>query len=213
MFLSILDSSSAGGTDGLSKTVVAAVIAALGYVGKLLTDSWIKHQGTKRERRVQLIELQSLLRATKVSFQIQNAHAIRLLELLKTRIPELDTSSGYDRTLSQAFAKMNQEEQDLHAIIRSITVNSLLPGNTALLKWLGDDRYFKAQYGGGRELHVLAAKLAELQTHLILWNAKYEIWITDHPERALVYMVDEQAHGIGFPSGIDEAVANALTVI
>ena len=100
MFLSILDSSSAGGADGLSKTVVAAVIAALGYVGKLLTDSWIKHQGTKRERRVQLIELQSLLRATKVSFQIQNAHAIRLLELLKTRMPELDTSGGYDRTLS-----------------------------------------------------------------------------------------------------------------
>jgi len=52
-----------------------------------------------------------------------------------------------------------------------------------------------------------------LQTHLILWNAKYDIWITDHPERALVHMVDEQAHGIGFPSGIDEAVANALTVI
>ena len=55
--------------------------------------------------------------------------------------------------------------------------------------------------------------IAELQTHLILWNAKYDIWITDHPERALVYMVDEQAHGIGFPSGIDEAVTNSLTVI
>lgn len=213
MFLSILDSSSAGGADALSKTVVAAVIAALGYVGKLLTDAWIKHQATKRERRVLLVELQSRLRATKVSFQIQNTHAIRLFELLKARMPELDTSVGYDRTLSQAFAKMNQEERDLHAMIRSITVNSLRPANGALLKWLSGDRYFKAQYGGARELRVLAAKLAELQTHLILWNAKYEIWIIDHPERALVYMVDEQAYGTGFPSGIDEAVAQALMII
>jgi hypothetical protein len=38
--------------------------------------------------------------------------------------------------------------------------------------------------------------------------AKFEYWIPDKPERALVFMADENEHGIGFPLGIDDLVAS-----
>ena len=36
----------------------------------------------------------------------------------------------------------------------------------------------------------------------MLWHAKYEAWIPNHPEHALVYMADEKHHGLGFPGAI-----------
>lgn len=58
----------------------------------------------------------------------------------------------------------------------------------------------------------------------LLWNAKYESWIPEQPEHALVYMDDEKRHGVGFPKrreaiiegkrvtmdGVDVEVARAL---
>jgi hypothetical protein len=41
----------------------------------------------------------------------------------------------------------------------------------------------------------------------VLWRAKYEFWIPDKPERAIVYMADEQQHGVGFPTGIEVLIA------
>jgi len=49
-----------------------------------------------------------------------------------------------------------------------------------------------------------------LQAHLLLWLAKYEIWIPASPEHALVYLADEKEHGVGFPRGLDELVDATL---
>ena len=208
-----INSALGNGVDWLSKTLWGAVIAALGYVGKLVSDSWLERQRSKRERRTHLIELQSLLRATKVSFVVQNQHARRLKSMLQEHTPGLDTGGGYDRAFAESWSAMVPKEKELHSLIRSITVNSLRPGNSALTAWLSRDSYFKAQYGKRNALGALADKLAELQTHLILWHAKYEMWIPDHPEHSLVYLADEEDHGIGFPGDLDPTVAKVLTLI
>jgi hypothetical protein len=39
---------------------------------------------------------------------------------------------------------------------------------------------------------------------------KYETWIPRNPKHALVYMADEQQHGLGFPDGIDQLVDEVL---
>jgi len=80
----------------------------------------------------------------------------------------------------------------------------------ALLAWLRSDAYFKAQFQRDDEYGKLAKLLSQLQVHLLLWMSKFEMWIPGRPEHALVYMADEEAHGIAFPAGIDEVVASLL---
>lgn len=58
--------------DWLGGAVVGAVIAVLGYVGKLIVESWIAVCEARNVRRSRLVELRSLLRAAWVSFSIQN---------------------------------------------------------------------------------------------------------------------------------------------
>lgn len=61
----------------------------------------------------------------------------------------------------------------------------------------------------------MAAELSELlnqlDAHLLLWLAKYEGWIPNRPDHALVYLADEEEHGLGFPNGIEETLAAVLS--
>ncbi len=195
----------------LGAAVIGAVVAALGYVGKLTVETWQSIRNAQHARRARLVELQSLLRAGRVSFTIQNSHAQRLASMIRKEHAELvEEEKGYERIFSKAYNAFTPDEKELHAIIRSITVYSLRPTNQSLLDWLKHDTYFKAQKPSQGILGELAEKLAVLEAHIILWHAKYETWIPDVPEHALVYLADEEEHGIGFPSGIDEVVRKAL---
>ena len=195
----------------LGAAVIGAVVAALGYVGKLIIESWLAIREAQNARRARLVELQSLLRAAWVSFAVQNNHAKCLLSMVQEKHPGLiGTEEGYERSFSKAYGAFTLDEKELHAIIRSITIYSLRPTNQSLSKWLQSDTYFKAQKPSQGILGELAEKLATLEAHLILWHAKYETWIPDTPGHALVYLADEEEHGIGFPSGIDEVVRKAL---
>ncbi len=195
----------------LGTAVIGAVVAALGYVGKLIIESAIAIRAARNARRARLVELQSLLRASWVSFSVQNDHAKRLLLMVRENHPGLaETEKGFDRAFSTAYMEFKPDEKELHAIIRSITIYSLRPTNQSLSNWLKNDTYFKAQKPSHGIFGELAEKLAALEAHLILWHAKYETWIPETPQHALVYLADEEKHGIGFPSGIDEVVRKAL---
>jgi hypothetical protein len=195
----------------LGAAVIGALVAALGYVGKLIIESWQGIREAQNARRARLVELQSTLRAAWVSFAVQNNHAKRLLLMIQETHPDLiATEEGYERMFSKAFKVFTPDEKELHAIIRSITVHSLRSTNESLSNWLKSDTHFKSQKRSQGILGELAEKLAALEAHLILWHAKYEAWIPDNPEHALVYMADEEGHGVGFPSGIDEVVRKAL---
>jgi hypothetical protein len=99
-------------------------------------------------------------------------------------------------------------ERELHDIIRTITINTLRPTNQALLTWVQQDVVFKGRRRGADR--QFAKKLSDLEAHVLLWHAKYEAWIPQKPEHALVYLADEQSHGLGFPTGLDEMVEKAL---
>lgn len=196
----------------LGAAVIGGVVAALGYVGKLIIESWLSIHEASNARRAKLVELQSLLRAAWVSFDVQNNHAKRLLSMVRKNHTDLiETEKGYERIFSKIHEKFTPDEKELHAIIRSITVHSLQPTNLSLSNWLKNDTYYKAQKSSNSGLGELAKKLANLEAHLILWHAKYETWIPNNPEHALVYLADEEKHGVGFPTGIDEVVHKILT--
>jgi len=194
----------------LGAGIVSAAVAALAYVFRIFLD-WIGAVRERhRQRRSALVQLQSLLRAAKASFDTQQKHVRSLFE----SIPERDANApslelGYEDFLTKAHPLMTAEERERHGIIRGYTEHVLRPTNAAMLEWIKRDTFFGSQAGEG-VLGALAKNLAALEIHLLMWNAKYEVWIPGRPDHALVYLDDEEEHGIAFPHGIDSVVDRAL---
>jgi hypothetical protein len=178
----------------LSSALFGAAIAAIGYVAKSLIELYVEYRARQRERRSQLIRLRSLLSVTRVSFDIQLGHARRLSSMLKHRNASLDDKGGFEEIFEDAYATFTSEEKELHTIIRSITAHSTRPANAAIVSWLEKDTYFQGQPHGDNFGRQMAEALGKLDTHLRLWEAKYQVWIPDHPEHALVFLADEKEH-------------------
>jgi len=191
--------------------LLAAFIAALGFIGKTAADLILRYRETARERRSRLIELYTLIRAGDAAFKVQRDLRIRLANQLRQRLPETaQLPRGFDRLFTSTYSNMNDEERQLHLLIRTMTVHTFRPLNQSLLEWLRSDRYFRAIAPSHRRLGKLALFLAQLEAHLIIWNAKYEVWIPDHPERAIVFLADEEKHGVQFPKKGATILAKAL---
>jgi len=68
--------------------LLAAVVAALGFVGKTIVDLVLRLREAARERTSRLIELYALLRAGDVAFAVQRELRKRLADRLRDRLPE-----------------------------------------------------------------------------------------------------------------------------
>jgi hypothetical protein len=196
----------------LSTGILGTALAALGYAAK---EIWALAKLTveeRRQRRARLIQLQSLLYAARASYLIQVKHRERLFESIKQScaaiLPNPSEEYPFDEIFSRAFPKLDAQQRQLHSIIRGITIHSLRPLNESTLQWLREDTYFRAATG---RLARLASRLSDLENHLLLWMAKYKVWMEDE-SRTLVYMADENEHGLGFPTGIEQLVEEALCI-
>src|SRR5262245_1078748 len=180
--------------------VIGAAAAALGYVGKSVVE-W--GQAKRKEHAstiAQLQQLDSLLKAAHALYIIQQAQAKRLMADLRANHPqEYLGSKGYDKTMERCYDVMSKKERELHRIIRAYTEHSLRKVNQAMSDWCGADEVFKTGLAPSSRKRELADRLFALEIHLMLWHAKYESWIPNHDKHALVYLNDEEKHGLGFP--------------
>ncbi len=189
-----------------------AVVAALGYVGKLAIETWREWRKSEAQTLAQLFRLQALLQAGRTAFAVQRELAGRLAaQLRKSPAYDVPETVGLERLFSQMRASFRPEERELHEVIRAYTEHVMYPLNEALAEWLqGDVRYrIITRRTSEREIR-LAELLNALDAHLLLWRAKYQRWIPDQPDHALVYLDDEERHGLGFPRGLDVAVDAVL---
>jgi hypothetical protein len=197
---------------GIDATVAAAVLAGLGYVAKQFIDLVNARLAIRRARKANLLKLHALLRAGRVIFEVQNRLVRELVDQLARNHPELVQGDSFEDILVSARSKYTAAEAQQHSVIRGQTTHALHNINTEISQWLSDDQYFKTYTEGSRlfrrpKFKQLAYMLAILEAHLRLWHAKYEAWIPEHPEHALVYLDDEARHGVGFPIGLDDLVA------
>jgi hypothetical protein len=200
-------------SDLTTKLGLGAVIASGGYVAKLLIQEWTNWRHKREIRHARLLQLRSLLNAARYAYNIQLQHRNALAERLQARNPtdrRTLAAEGYEQLFATHFETFTPAESELHALIRGLTVHGLRPNNSAIGKWLADDSDFRVQSAGKGTRGELADKLNLLANHLLSWDAKYEMWIPNHPEHALVYLADEKRHGVGFPRGIEDLVQNAL---
>jgi len=187
----------------LAAPVLGAVLAALGYIGTRIYEQWLEWSKVKRERRVKLLQLRSLLNAGKAAFDIQNELAIQLEKSLHSNQNFAD-GIGYDDVFAKNFGMFTNDQKELHNIVRGYSEYALFPINSATQKWLTEDTYFKGR------ADTLARVLSQLEAHITLWLAKYAVWLKDKPQHALVYLEDEKKHGLGFPHEVDALVKQAL---
>jgi hypothetical protein len=185
--------------------LVGAVLAALGFVGKLLVDQFMQWRTTQQARQASLVRLQSLLLASRRVFELQADLRDPLCDEFEAAEPTL-AGQPYDEVLARGYKSATEEQKLRHGLIRQYTISALRPLNKAMSDWLAADAYYKLSTHEG-DLGNLSLCLRTLDAHLILWLAKYDYWIPDRPERALVYMADENRHGAGFPGEIDLHVA------
>lgn len=195
--------------DWFGAAVIGALLAALGYVGKQIAEGLLELRKRRNLRRARLVELLALIRAGDTAFRVQSEKCREL----RARILERDPASSelsYDRLFAGAFPTLPPRDREQHDLIRAYTVHTFRPLNEALLAWLKADTDFRVWRDGTSPRSRLARYLADLEAHLLLWQAKYVAWIPDHPERALVFLGDEERHGTGFPKGGAEIVKGVL---
>ncbi len=119
--------------DWLGTAMVGAVIAALGYVAKMILEWWAEMREARRARRARLVALLALLQSSRVSFEIQNDHAQRLLGMIHHNHPGLGVEGqGYEWAFAAAYPQFTPEELELHSIIRGITIHAL---REAAVQW------------------------------------------------------------------------------
>jgi hypothetical protein len=189
--------------DPVIGAIVAGGLAALGYLGRLLVEAWRDWRSRRAERLARLLELQALLRASKVAFVIQRQLAGRLADGLRAEHPtDLPGDPGLERMFSHLYDSFSANDRDLHAVIRGYTVSALHSVNTEMAAWLKSDTSFKTATGNSDDPAGLAEQLHRLEAHLLLWLAKYDAWIPDRPDHALVYLADEERQGLGFQLAI-----------
>jgi hypothetical protein len=184
----------------LGAAVIGAVFAVAGYLAKSGVDWWQSKRAEHAATIAHLQNLQALLRTSRAVFDIQAEKRNELMNLLKQSHPkESGSDAGYEEIFSRCFSTMNEQEKELQGIIRAYSEHSMRSVNQALSDWLKADTRFKTGNVPSVRSRELAAELFALEMHLLLWHAKYESWIPKSPEHALIYMNDEQKHGVGFP--------------
>lgn len=191
--------------------LLGALIASLGYVGKTTTDLFLKINQNSRDRRSRLAELYAVIRAGDAAFNAQTRLRFSLARQLQSRLSgSLHPREGHESLFAATFPLMNDDERRIHALIRAMTVHTIHPLNQTLLQWLRNDNHYRSASPADRKLGRLAVYLAQLEAHLVIWIAKYEAWIPEHPEHALVFLADEEEHGVGFPASGALIIAKVL---
>ncbi len=195
----------------LTAPAVAAAVAASSYLAKLVVGAIDAIRRRRAELLTQLIQLEAVLDASRAAHLTQRDLRNRLLDLLRAKHPETyDDTRGAEWNLQRHFQFFDDDERALHRVIRGYTEHAIRPLNIDTLAWLDTDDVFRAGRAK-QQPPELTDKLRQLHKHLLLWVAKYEVWIPDEPHHALVYMADEERHGIGFPRGIEDVVRATIT--
>src|SRR5262249_55881562 len=146
-------------------------------------------------------------------YRVQAVLRDRLFNAVRKRDQELaKITSGYEAVFEAAFSTMTEAERQLHAVVRGYTVNGLKPLTEAMAKGLQADTEFKLATSRRPSDVNVARHLAKLEPHLLMWLAKYAAWIPDSPAHALVYLADEEDHGVPFPKGIERTIEESLGI-
>jgi hypothetical protein len=195
--------------------VTTGFTALVGFFVKYGVDLFNSRKQLNNERIRKLEDLKGMLEESKNLFIMQNKLVKRLVNEVRTRMNLDETSvyGGYEHFLTENYDVMTDVEKDTHSVIRGTTMNSVNIVNEELQKWITSDKEFKinsvkklreSEFG-----EKFSDSLSQLELHLNLWRDKYTVWMNNE-KHCVVYLDDEERHGVSFPKGIEDLVDEAL---
>lgn len=196
-------------------SVTTGFTALVGFFVKYGIDLFNSRKQLNNERIRKLEDLKGMLEESKNLFIMQNKLVKRLVNEVRTRmnLDETSISGGYEHFLTENYDAMTDVEKDTHSVIRGTTMNSVNIVNEELQKWITNDKEFKinsvkklreSDFG-----ETFSHSLSQLELHLNLWRDKYTVWMKNE-KHCVVYLDDEERHGVSFPKGIEDLVDEAL---
>ncbi len=186
-----------------------ALLGGTSYLVRSLHGWWTQRRKERGELVASLHRIAAHLRTSKSLVDVQFDLRDRLYDSMQGLLPGEAGNLGYEAAFTLMHEQFTNEQKDLHGMVRAITVNGLCPVNQAVSEWLDQDTIFKTGMAPLKSPDAFASWLRQLELHLTLWHAKYRYWIPD-ARHALVYLADEEDHGVRFPVGIDDIVDAAL---
>lgn len=200
----------------LMTTLTTGLTAALGVAGKYVWDYAMEKRALRQTRIAKLEKLKGLLNESNGLFNMQNKLVCRLALDVQTRLNPsgslVETTVGYEAFFVQNYDAFTEVEKDSHAMIRATTLNSINRVNDEMLKWMEDSLDLKSntvkclKKTCGKEL---GDALSQLELHLNLWQDKFAIWMKNE-KHCVVYLADEEHHGVGFPKEVGALVDAAI---
>ncbi len=166
------------------------------------------------DRLASIIELSTLLTTSRIIFITQNKMAQKLvLPLMKQHGDKILDGMSINEILAKLYPKFTEDQIAQHKNIRAWSIHLMMPINQEIINWLENDTLFRTTYISAKDStkRLLANKLIELHAHLLLWKGKYNALIPEENSNAIVYLADEERHGIGFPGGLDELIQKMMT--
>src|SRR6476619_4832755 len=162
----------------VGEAVLGAITAAVGYLGKSVHDDLKSRRASRQAAVEQLRLLKSLLDESWSIFQSQNYQARTLMELVKMNHADtFQPGLGFDETFRRLYPSFSEEERELHALIRSTSINSMHRLNTELRAWIRTNDVYKREPQPSPGRIALARELQMLELHLNQWHDKYEALI------------------------------------
>jgi hypothetical protein len=195
--------------------ITTGFTALVGFFVKYGMDLFNSRNQLNNDRIRKLEDLKGMLEESKNLFIMQNKLVKRLVNEIRTRLnlDENSVSNGYEHFLTENYDAMTEVEKDTHSVIRGTTMNSVNIVNEELQKWITSDKEFKinsvkklreSEFG-----ETFSDSLSQLELHLNLWRDKYTVWMNNE-KHCVVYLDDEERHGVSFPKGIEDLVDEAL---
>ncbi|MDA0798349.1 MAG: hypothetical protein O2884_06740 [Chloroflexi bacterium] len=178
-----------------------ALLGGASYLVRSLHGWWTQRRKERGELVASLHRIAAHLRTSKSLVDVQFDLRDRLYDSMQGLLPGEAGNLGFEAAFTLMHEQFTNEQKDLHGMVRAITVNGLRPVNQAVSEWLDQDTIFKTGMAPLKSPDAFASWLRQLELHLTLWHAKYRYWIPD-ARHALVYLADEEDHGVRFPSGI-----------
>lgn len=193
----------------LLRTTVAALFAVLGFFGRDFYENWKQERQAEESSLIELRTLASLLDESLSIYRAQNYQAQQLMKMIWANHADAPKDLGYDDTFYEMHDRLSREEGELQGIIRSTTMNSMRRVNETMSSWLRRNSGFRSDDQPTHAQSELAKALRALELHLNQWHDKYAATMSN-VRRSLVYLADEDAHGTGFPTGIELLVRHVI---
>src|SRR5216683_436417 len=168
--------------------VQTAAVGVAGFLAKSAWDYVAKQRAAKKSRLTRLHELAALLEESRNIFLSQVYFAGRLLGLIRSNHPnDCQDKWGFDETFFRLYSILNDDEKELHALIRGTTANSMRRVNESLSEWLRTNAMLKRSTGKA-SLDALADNLCLLELHMNQWHDKYKSIFAPDDRHTIVFL-------------------------